>query len=202
MLTQHRKTNTKEIIGAAGVREILEKIAEAGYSTQTVCIGGINESNLQRIVFQCLAAKKSLDGVAIVSAIMAAHDPEAAARKLLGLVRDPPPFVVDIGDKESAAADADSMVTSAPSVIKMVHDTTPLSHNMTNIVGLHDLNFTPGPFTHIDRSCKTLRPTSPWPWARRPSWLATEKKPPICASLGVPWSSTWARSTRTGWRTT
>ncbi|KAK4044030.1 putative hydroxyethylthiazole kinase [Parachaetomium inaequale] len=119
------KTNTKEIIGAAGVRGILERIAEAGHNTQTVCIGGINESNLQRIMFQCHAAKKSLDGVAIVSAIMAAQDPEAAARKLVGLVRDPPPFVVDIGDnqaweKQLAADDGDYMVTLAPSVIKMV----------------------------------------------------------------------------------
>jgi thiamine-phosphate diphosphorylase/hydroxyethylthiazole kinase len=129
-----RKTNTKEIIGAAGVREILEKIADAGHRTQTVCIGGINESNLQRIVFQCAAAKKSLDGVAIVSAIMAAQDPETAATKLLGLVRNPPAFQVDIRGKDSDIADAQSVVDLAPSVLQRVHETTPLSHNMTNIV--------------------------------------------------------------------
>ncbi|KAK3295981.1 Hydroxyethylthiazole kinase family-domain-containing protein [Chaetomium fimeti] len=128
------KTNTKEIIGAAGVREILGKIADAGHKTETVCIGGVNESNLQRIVFQCAAEKKSLDGVAIVSAIMAAYDPESASKKLLRLVKSPPAFQVDIRGKDSDIADAQSVVDLAPSVLQRVHETTPLSHNMTNIV--------------------------------------------------------------------
>ncbi|KAK3906355.1 hypothetical protein C8A05DRAFT_11906 [Staphylotrichum tortipilum] len=128
------KTNTKEIIGAAGVREILGRIAEAGYGTQTVCIGGINASNLQRIVYQCAAEKKALDGVAVVSAVMAAQDPDAAARKLLGLVRNPPPFKADLRGEGSDKADAESIVTQVPSIVRRVHDTTPLSHNMTNIV--------------------------------------------------------------------
>ncbi len=129
-----RKTNTKEIIGAAGVREILGRIAEAGYSTRTVCIGGINGSNLQRIFFQCGATKKALDGVAVVSAIMAAKDPEAAARDLLSLVRSPPAFKADVGGEGSDVVNASSMVALASSVVQRVHDTTPLSHNMTNLV--------------------------------------------------------------------
>ncbi|EAQ90946.1 hypothetical protein CHGG_02881 [Chaetomium globosum CBS 148.51] len=128
------KTNTKEIIGAAGVREILGKIADAGHKTQTVCIGGVNESNLQRIVFQCAAAYKRLDGVAIVSAIMAAQDPESAAKKLLALVRSPPAFQADTRGKDSDVADVKTVVDLAPSVLQRVHETTPLSHNMTNIV--------------------------------------------------------------------
>jgi thiamine-phosphate diphosphorylase/hydroxyethylthiazole kinase len=132
--TTPRKTNTKEIIGTAGVREILGRIADAGYSTRTVCIGGINGSNLQRIVFQCGAAKKKLDGVAIVSAIMAAKDPEAAARNLLGLVKSPPAFTADLRGEGSDIVDAVSMAALAPSVVQRVHATTPLSHNMTNLV--------------------------------------------------------------------
>ncbi|KAL2133973.1 hypothetical protein VTI74DRAFT_1329 [Chaetomium olivicolor] len=128
------KTNTKEIIGAAGVQEILGKIADAGYDTKTVCIGGINASNLQRIVFQCGAPNKALDGVALVSAIMAAKDPENASRNLLQLVKTPPPFHVDIRGEGSTKSDAQSQVDLAPSVITRVHETTPLSHNMTNLV--------------------------------------------------------------------
>ncbi|KAK4123771.1 TMP-TENI-domain-containing protein [Parathielavia appendiculata] len=127
------KTNTKDIIGTAGVRGILEEIAEAGYDTRTVCIGGINESNVQRIVFQCAAEKKRLDGVATVSAIMAAHDIQGAARNLLGLVKSPPAFEVDL-NKQSGNVSAQDMVEMAPSVIRHVHETTPLSHNMTNLV--------------------------------------------------------------------
>ncbi|KAK4157892.1 putative hydroxyethylthiazole kinase [Chaetomidium leptoderma] len=128
------KTNTKEVIGAAGVREILARIDDAGHKTQTVCIGGINESNLQRIVFQCGTAKKKLDGVAIVSAIMAAEDPDAAATRLGRLLRNPPAFQVDTRGAGSDITDAQSMVALAPSVVQRVHETTPLSHNMTNIV--------------------------------------------------------------------
>ena len=116
------------------MREILGAIADAGHKTRTVCIGGVNESNLQRIVFQCAAAKKSLDGVAIVSAIMAAQNPEAAAKKLLDLVRSPPAFQVDIRGKDSDIADVQSVINLAPSVLQRVHEATPLSHNMTNIV--------------------------------------------------------------------
>lgn len=116
------------------MREILGKIAGAGHKTQTVCIGGVNESNLQRIVFQCAAAKKSLDGVAIVSAIVAAQDPQSASKQLLGLVRNPPAFQVDIRGKDADISDAQSVIDLAPSVLQRVHETTPLSHNMTNIV--------------------------------------------------------------------
>lgn len=128
-----RKTNTKDIIGTAGVREILTRIAEAGHDTRTVCIGGVNESNVQRILFQSAAARKPLDGVAVVSAIMAAPDPEGASRDLLGLVKNPPAFQVDLG-KGSSAVDVPSVIAQVPSVIKAVHDATPLTHNMTNLV--------------------------------------------------------------------
>ncbi|KAL2201299.1 Hydroxyethylthiazole kinase family-domain-containing protein [Corynascus similis CBS 632.67] len=128
------KTNTKDIIGTAGVREILRRIAEAGHDTPTVCIGGINESNIQRVLYQCAASEKILNGVAIVSAIMAASDPEAAAKNLVSLSEAPPSFSVDTGRELSADASSEAVVALAPSVIQKIHDTTPLSHNMTNIV--------------------------------------------------------------------
>lgn len=125
-----RKTNTKEIIGTAGVQKILATIAEAGYSTPTVCIGGINESNIQRILFQSGAARKQLDGAAVVSAIMAAPNPERAARTLLDLVHSKPAAQ----HRVSETSDAETALRLVPDIIKQVHDTTPLSHNMTNLV--------------------------------------------------------------------
>ncbi|KXX74321.1 putative thiamine biosynthetic bifunctional enzyme [Madurella mycetomatis] len=124
------KTNTKEIIGTAGVRRILEAIAEAGYTTSTVCIGGINESNLQRVLLQSGAARKRLDGPAVVSAIMAAADPEGAARKLLELVNSQPAFQRTAPE----AFDSETVLQQVPRIIRQIHDTTPLSHNMTNLV--------------------------------------------------------------------
>lgn len=118
------------------MREILRRIAEACHDTPTVCIGGINESNIQRVLYQCAASEKILNGVAIVSAIMAASDPEAAAKNLVSLSEAPPSFSVDTGRELSADASSEAVVALAPSVIQKIHDTTPLSHNMTNIVSV------------------------------------------------------------------
>ncbi|KAK3997261.1 Hydroxyethylthiazole kinase family-domain-containing protein [Cladorrhinum sp. PSN332] len=128
------KTNTKEIIGAAGVRRILEVIAEAGYTTPSVCIGGINETNLQRIVFQSSVEKNWLHGVAVVSAIMAAPSPREAAEHLLKLVAGQPPFKLHEAKRGPEVVDFHGIINLVPTIIKKVHETTPLSHNMTNLV--------------------------------------------------------------------
>jgi thiamine-phosphate diphosphorylase/hydroxyethylthiazole kinase len=109
-----RKKDTKSIIGTVGIRTILLGLSAAGHtSIPTVCIGGINGSNATSVLIESSAAPaKSLDGIAVVSALVAAADPAAAARDLLGKV---------------AAG-------RIPDVIKTVAATTPLSHNMTNLV--------------------------------------------------------------------
>ncbi|OTA08530.1 hypothetical protein A9Z42_0002410 [Trichoderma parareesei] len=58
------------------------------------------------------APQKSLDGIAVVSALVAADDPAAAARDLLAKV----------------------VTGRVPDVLRAVAETTPLSHNMTNLV--------------------------------------------------------------------
>ncbi|KAI5465614.1 Hydroxyethylthiazole kinase family-domain-containing protein [Mariannaea sp. PMI_226] len=107
------KKDTKSIIGPAGVREILSALAAAGHgSIPTVCIGGVNASNIGPVIAGCCSPAKALDGVAVVSAIMAASDPAAATRDLV------------------------SKITTAmiPQVVRAVAETTPLTHNMTNLV--------------------------------------------------------------------
>ena len=101
---------------------------------RTVCIGGINASTVQRVLYQASDSSKKLDGVAVVSAIVAARDPKKAAEELMNLVKSPPSFAA-----ESFAYAERQKVTSAllgkvPAIIKAVHDATPLSHNMTNLV--------------------------------------------------------------------
>lgn len=80
----------------------------------TVCIGGINASNTAPVLASAGSPSKALDGVAVVSALIAAPDPAAAARDLLAKV----------------------IVAKIPEVIRAVADKTPLSHNMTNLVSL------------------------------------------------------------------
>ncbi|UNI14176.1 thiamine biosynthetic bifunctional enzyme [Purpureocillium takamizusanense] len=118
------KKDTKAIIGPHGVRDILAALAAAGHaSVPTVCIGGINASNAGDVLLLAAAATtttttsgstpaKSLDGVAVVSALVAAPDPADAARHLLGQV----------------------LRARVPDVVRSVAATTPLSHNMTNLV--------------------------------------------------------------------
>lgn len=64
----------------------------SGFRRQEVCIGGINASNTSRVMWQSKLPSKSLDGVAVVSAIMGAADPEASARELGQLVKAAPAF--------------------------------------------------------------------------------------------------------------
>ncbi|KAM5351380.1 hypothetical protein ACJ41O_004103 [Fusarium nematophilum] len=107
------KKDTKSIIGPSGVRDILSALAAAGHgAVPTVCIGGINASNAAPVIAAARAPEKALDGVAVVSALVAAPDPAAAARDLLGKV----------------------VVAMIPEVVKAVADKTPLTHNMTNLV--------------------------------------------------------------------
>jgi thiamine-phosphate pyrophosphorylase len=69
------KTDTKGAWGLAGLTKI------KGFSRHpVVAIGGLNESNVRETI------EAGADCVAVVSAICAAPDPEAAARKLNGII--------------------------------------------------------------------------------------------------------------------
>ncbi|KZZ97609.1 Hydroxyethylthiazole kinase [Moelleriella libera RCEF 2490] len=122
-----RKRDTKSIIGPAGVSEILHalrrRVDDGSPATPTVCIGGINASNAASVLAQTTSLSSSspssssqggsfLDGIAVVSAIMASPDPASAARNLASIV----------------------MTAKIPRVVRAVAAKNPLSHNMTNLV--------------------------------------------------------------------
>lgn len=125
------KTNTKEIIGTAGTKQILSHISKDGKQVRTVSIGGINASNVQRVLYQSSHEEKPLNGVAIVSAIIAAKDPKEASAHLLKLIRSPPPFARGAAEIQE---DMSGLVQKVAGVIQAVGKQTPLSHNMTNLV--------------------------------------------------------------------
>ncbi|KAL4929896.1 uncharacterized protein BDV17DRAFT_281085 [Aspergillus undulatus] len=126
------KTNTKDIIGTAGTQAILDAIAETGRSVGTVCIGGINLSNVQRVLYQSSSPNKSLDGAAIVSAIMAADDPRAAAAELAQYIASPPPFVRT--SDAPMVRDTAAVVEAVPGIVQKLVQAHPLVHNMINFV--------------------------------------------------------------------
>jgi thiamine-phosphate diphosphorylase/hydroxyethylthiazole kinase len=129
-----RKENTKSIIGVDGLQQLLMYLYTSNSKVKSVCIGGINASNVSRIMWQSAVKEKSLDGVAIVSAIMAAKDPEAASKELLHLVKTPPAFAKLVVRPEHEDRSAQALLALVPEVIKAVDAKKPLSHNMTNLV--------------------------------------------------------------------
>lgn len=130
----NRKTNTKDIIGTAGTKKILDFLHNSGHQVRTVSIGGINASNLQRVLYQSAAIGKQLDGVAIVSAIIAAEDAEKAASELAQLIWTPAPFASAHLPSDQTRKDPRELLLQVPGVLEEVAKRTPLSHNMTNLV--------------------------------------------------------------------
>tara|TARA_R110002003_G_scaffold116_27_gene10296 strand:+ start:9503 stop:11119 length:1617 start_codon:yes stop_codon:yes gene_type:complete len=141
------KKNTKDIIGVNGIRKILKHLDngnEAERKIKTVCIGGVNASNLQRITHQLRApsapstSPKSIDGVAVVSAIIGAPDPKAASSHLSKLLHSPPPFKAHSTEPhfwlENNDQEISHLLTQAAAATKSVREKGPLSHNMTNLV--------------------------------------------------------------------
>ena len=125
------KENTKAIIGTAGVQQILDSLATSGLDVKTVCIGGINGSNVQRILYQTASSKNKLDGVAVVSAIMASDDPKASTSELRTLISQPPPFATSFSKPSLSRND---ILAKVPDIIKRMASKKPLCHNMTNLV--------------------------------------------------------------------
>ncbi|KAI0902437.1 TMP-TENI-domain-containing protein [Annulohypoxylon nitens] len=129
------KKDTKNIIGIDGLRELLLGLATERWPIKTVCIGGINESNVARVVSQSENNDRSVDGVAIVSAIMAAETPEAAASRLANLVKtSKTSFANTLPTPKLQRRTPRELIELVPDVIKAVHTKKPLSHNMTNLV--------------------------------------------------------------------
>lgn len=137
-----RKSNTKNVLGISGLRQILAALSTSPHAStvKTVCIGGVNEHNLQRILYQSAAEvpgldrRFSLDGVALVSAIIGAEDPELAAWRLVQAVETPPAFVARGAGARLQSGDVEGILSQAKDVISAVDSKTPLSHNMTNLV--------------------------------------------------------------------
>lgn len=126
------KDNIKSVIGTRGVQRILTTLVENGLGhVKTVCIGGMNAANSQRILYQTATSEKQLDGVAIVSAIMGSNDAKAASANLRNLISTPPPFATS-SKKQSLTRDA--IVAAVPELIARTAAKKPLCHNMTNLV--------------------------------------------------------------------
>jgi len=125
------KENTKAILGTAGVQNILIELAMANLLVKTVAIGGINASNVQRVLYQSASPARALDGIAVVSAIMASSQPKNAALQLKRLMRELPRFVSTLDKPPLSRKD---IVARTPGIVKRMAEKKPICHNMTNLV--------------------------------------------------------------------
>ena len=82
-------------------------------------------------MFQSKSTSKGLDGVAVVSAIMAAEDPKQAAIDLCTLIRNPPLFAKGVFGSTTSL---EVLLRDVPEIVREVGVKAPLCHNMTNLV--------------------------------------------------------------------
>ncbi|ORY10753.1 Hydroxyethylthiazole kinase family-domain-containing protein [Clohesyomyces aquaticus] len=148
------KKDTKSIVGIKGIRQILHHLGARGdeksREIKTVCIGGIHKANCQLVRYQLFAPSiptsiptKGIDGVAVVSAIMASPDPSLAAQGFKSALSSPPAFVPIsvptlpfpyLPDGALSKSHASSLRTFLLQATQAVVDIHPISHNMTNLV--------------------------------------------------------------------
>ncbi|KAF2673210.1 Hydroxyethylthiazole kinase [Microthyrium microscopicum] len=124
------KKDTKSIIGAIGVQKILTELRSNSLNTPCVCIGGVNASNVQQILRQSRHDDVALDGVAVVSAIMAAPNPSEASQNLRNLIAALPA----ISRTQSLGLMQITNLSFVPDYIAAVVQRKPLCHNMINTV--------------------------------------------------------------------
>lgn len=87
--TQTKKNPKKVPMGPQGTIKVLDAL-ETFKATwcKTVAIGGLHPYNIPRVLYQCVSTngKRSLDGISLVSDIMAAKDAEGNTRVLRDLI--------------------------------------------------------------------------------------------------------------------
>ncbi|KAI9773610.1 MAG: hypothetical protein M1840_006884 [Geoglossum simile] len=134
LFATNTETDSKSIIGTAGVKKVLGALSAMDEKISAIAIGGINSSNVQRIIYQCKASFKALDGIAVVSPIIAAPDAKRAAEEIKGLIRKLPAFATANGLKGTKFIDRETLVQSVSAIVRKLGQARPLCHNMTNLV--------------------------------------------------------------------
>lgn len=132
--TQTKKNIKKGQMGPQGVIEILNAL-EGSNATwcRTVAIGGLHPDNIERVLYQCTSTngKRSLDGISVVSDIMASTQAGESTRILRSLL-DQTKYEFD-GNLNLDGNTVPS-IDSIHNVIAQVSKTRPLVQHITNKV--------------------------------------------------------------------
>jgi thiamine-phosphate diphosphorylase / hydroxyethylthiazole kinase len=130
------KTDSKLIIGTRGAQTILSACKTGtDHKVGCVAIGSINASTVQRVLHQAAFQNNRLNGVAVVSAIVAASDPQASARQLRTLIDfASKSFYVASPAGISPMFKVSTLLKEVPAIIERHSTSNILCHNMTNTV--------------------------------------------------------------------
>ncbi|CAO3646165.1 unnamed protein product [Cunninghamella blakesleeana] len=124
------KKLTKQPLDISGVQNILNSI---GGEIKTVAIGGINLSNAEDLLVKSATHTAGLDGLAIVSAIIASSDPKSTCESFSSIIRKS-------YEKIGAAVQSSEtyFLESLPEAIERIRKKTPMVHHITNNVVIND----------------------------------------------------------------
>ncbi|KAF8552510.1 Hydroxyethylthiazole kinase [Imleria badia] len=129
-------TNTKQLTSPVlGVRAVGPLLAALdGTSLKAVAIGGIKSSNILRTLHGSVSTTgHRLDGVAVVSEIVASPEPSKSARKLREAYRSWSNPTRQLGEA-SPSYTTDTIKDGVVNLLRVIKETKPLIHQITNIV--------------------------------------------------------------------
>ncbi|KAF8308389.1 Hydroxyethylthiazole kinase [Clavulina sp. PMI_390] len=134
-------TNSKKLTkDAIGVRKVGDILSALDPEIKAVAIGGIKQANLIRTLHGSVSplTNKALDGVAIISEIVASQDPftvsQSLSRTVRSFVERPFPHLVLAPWSLEGEAAAGNIQMRAAQMISHVRRLTPLVHQITNAV--------------------------------------------------------------------
>ncbi|ODN94721.1 hydroxyethylthiazole kinase [Cryptococcus wingfieldii CBS 7118] len=144
--TGSKDVSKKKMLGPDGVGEILDLLAPTGI--QSVAIGGIHLPNLAQLLHASISpdSRNALDGVAIISDIVASKTPREAAQSLRAVTDSFKRARKQYASLESAfgstlykpGRSVGNFVERAVELMGVVKDTNPLVNQMTNNVVIND----------------------------------------------------------------
>jgi thiamine-phosphate diphosphorylase / hydroxyethylthiazole kinase len=125
---------TAPLCGIRELRQILRSVAN--YPVKTVAIGGLNGSNVGRVRYQSTdrQTRRSIDGAAVVSALMSADNPRKAASQLKQAFQGIPIFITQPTWKPTRNLKATDLRSEIAKILTAVQQETPLVHHLTNNV--------------------------------------------------------------------
>ncbi|RXW23512.1 hypothetical protein EST38_g2347 [Candolleomyces aberdarensis] len=133
------KDVTNKIIGVRGVGERLKELDGSG--VKAVAIGGIKSGNLWRTLHGSVSVTgHALDGVAVVSEIVASQDPRSAAASLSKTVKT---FKEEQARPRELVPSKNDIIDRVSELVAKIRGVNPLVHQITNnVVATQSANIT------------------------------------------------------------